>query len=142
MKILIATMKGNLEDDVSPVFGRCSNFTVVECEEGGIKEASVIENPGAYATGGAGITAAQTAVNEKAEVAIAGNFGPKAAAVLNQSNVKMVQASGNARKAVQDYLEEKITPLEGPSVKDHFGMGCRGRGQAKGSHGRSGGKWR
>jgi predicted Fe-Mo cluster-binding NifX family protein len=138
MKIAVATNKGGLEDMVSPVFGRCQTYTLVECEGGEIKKTEAMANPGFTAAGGAGIQAAQYVGGLKPEAVIAGNFGPNAAAVLTQMGVKMVQAQGNAGEAVLKYMKGELKPTNTPTVRGHFGMGRRGFGGGMGR----GGRWR
>jgi len=104
MKIAVATMNGGLEDNVSPMFGRCGNFTFVDVEGKDIKNTTVEQNQFAGAVGGAGIQAAQFIINKGADVVIAGNFGPNAASVFSQSNVKVVSAQGNVKDVVTKYL--------------------------------------
>ena len=64
MKIAVATMKGGLEDSVSPVMGRCQTFTVVEVAGEEITVTEIIENKFAEAAGGAGIQAAQLVADQ------------------------------------------------------------------------------
>ncbi|MCK4247318.1 MAG: NifB/NifX family molybdenum-iron cluster-binding protein, partial [Methanomicrobia archaeon] len=85
MKIAVSTMNGGLEDSVSPMFGRCRNFTFVDIEGKEIKNTTVEQNQFAGAVGGAGIQAAQFIISEGADVIIAGNFGPNASSVFSQS---------------------------------------------------------
>ncbi|HEB84959.1 MAG TPA: hypothetical protein ENI92_08175, partial [Bacteroidetes bacterium] len=85
MRIVAATNRGGLDDTVSPVFGRCPTFTVLDAEGGEIVSHKVIQNPYAGAVGGAGIQAAQLVVNEGAEAVVAGSFGPNASNVLSQA---------------------------------------------------------
>jgi len=140
MKVVIATMKGGLDDVVSPVFGRCATYTIVETEGKEIKDVKTVENPSASATGGAGIKAAQFVANETAEYVVAGNFGPNAAAVLMQAGVKMIQAQGSVKDTVDKIVSGELKPTDGPTVQTNFGKGF-GRGQGGGrGMGRSGGR--
>ncbi|MBD3387678.1 MAG: dinitrogenase iron-molybdenum cofactor [Candidatus Altiarchaeales archaeon] len=134
MKVVIATNEGGLEDGVSPVFGRCRNFTVAECEGGEVAKTEVVGNTGFSSAGGAGIQAAQQVNEMGAKAVIAGNFGPNAAAVLSQGGVEMIQYRGNAGEAAREYAKGILKPVEGPTVRDHFGGGRRGfggRGQGR-----------
>jgi len=80
MRIAVATTRGGLDDVVSPVFGRCSTFTLVDVEDGEVASHEVIQNPHAGAMGEAGIQAgvqmvsAQGNVNEKALDVAAGRL--------------------------------------------------------------------
>lgn len=139
MKIVVGTNKGGLDDTVSPVFGRCPTYSVVECEGNEIKDSTVEINPGFSAAGGAGIQAAQYVSGLNAEAVIAGNFGPNAASVLNQTGVKMIQAQGNVKDVVSRYLKGELQPITAPTVKDHFGMGRGGSG-GRGGYGRGQGR--
>lgn len=116
MKIAVATMNGGLDDQVSPVFGRCPTYTIVEAEGKKIKGAGVIQNQFAAAMGGAGIQAAQYIATQGVNAVIAGNYGPNASAVLSQSNVEMIQAQGPVKDSVDKYLNGELKPVTGPTA--------------------------
>jgi len=147
MKIAIATMKGGLEDDVSPVMGRCASFTIVEVEGEEITKTEVLKNEFAAAMGGAGIQAAQFLANQGVEAVVAGNFGPNAFNILSQAGVKLVQVQGNVKDVVMKYVKGEIKPLDSASVPEFSGMGGgagtglgpgmgRGMGRGRGGFGR------
>lgn len=144
MKIAVATTQGGLEDNVSPVFGRCATYTMVEVDDKEIKNVGVVPNQFAAAMGGAGIQAAQLVANQGALAVIAGNFGPNATAVLTQANVKMVQAQGNARDTVTKYINGELQAVSEPTGPRFGGMGMgRGGGLGMGQgRGRGGGMGR
>jgi len=133
-KIVVATQNGGLEDQVSRVFGRCPTYTIVNTENGKIKNSKVVQNQYANAMSGAGIQAAGFVTNEGAEAVISGNFGPNVASVLNQSGVKMVSASGlSAREAVEKYLDKELEPISEATSAAKTGMGQGGgRGMGMG----------
>ena len=131
MKIAVSTTKGGLDDNICPIFGRCSTFTLVETDGREIGKTEVIQNPGAQAGGGAGITAAQAVIDAGVQAVITENCGPNAIGVLSQSGIKVHSASGNVRKAVEDLIAGEISPVQSPSVPGHFGMG-RGSGRGMG----------
>jgi len=157
MKIMVATMKGGLDDQVAPVFGRCTNFTVIEADKKTkkIKKTEIISNTSAAARGGAGIQAAQSAVDKGVEAVIAGNFGPNAFRVLAAGGVKIVQAQGNVKEIVEKYLKGELKPLDASTVSEFYGtpgamlgrgQGGAGRGMGLGGMGRGrgggrGGRW-
>jgi len=132
MKIAVSTTNGGLEDEVSPLFGRCAKFTIVDADGKEIKNTVVLDNPSFSAGGGAGIQAAQYILNEKIEAVISGNFGPNASEVLMRGGVKMYQFQGIVREAVEKCLKGDLKPLETPTVKGHFGMGGMGHGHRHG----------
>ncbi len=136
MKIAVATMRGGLDDMVSPVFGRCQTFTIVEVEGNQIRGASVVPNQYASAMGGAGIQAGGFIASQGVKAAIGGNFGPNVAAVLSQSGIEMVAASGmKVRDAVQKYLNKELLPISQATAPAFRGMGGgmgMGRGMGRG----------
>ena len=144
MKIAVATTKGGLDDQISPFFGRCPIFTLIEAEGNEIKDSEVIQNEFAAATGGAGIQASQFIAQKKVEAVMAGNFGPNASRIISSAKIKMVQAQGNVREAVMKFLGGELKPISDSTVEGHFGMGQgqgTGRGQSQGmGQGRGQGK--
>ena len=136
-RIVVATQQGGLDDQVSPVFGRCQTYTIVDAEEGEVGNTEVVQNQYANAMSGAGIQAAGFAANQGAEAVIAGNFGPNVASVLNQSGVTMVPASGiSVKEAVRDYLEGELEPVSEATSAAKRGMGGgRGMGMGRGMRG-------
>jgi len=136
MKIVVATTAGGLDDTVCPVFGRCPTFTVVDVEGKKIKNSSVLQNQYAGATGGAGIQAAQTVINQGAKAVIAGNYGPNASMVFNQAGVEMVSVQGiNVRDAVTKYLEGELSPVTTATAPMFGGMGMGGGRRRGGGRG-------
>ena len=115
MKIIVATNTGGLEDSVSPVFGRCQTFTVVDAEGNEIKRAKVVPNQFAAAVHGAGIQAAQWVANQGAKAVIAGNFGPNVMRILQQAGVEMVVSHGVVREVVEKYLRGELISSSSPS---------------------------
>lgn len=108
MKILVATQgEAGLKDTVASVFGRAPTFTIVETEKGTVKEAKSYPNKWASGRSGVGIQAAQFAANKGVNAIIAGNIGPNASGVLNQTGIEIVTgfAGNTVDNAVKSYLE-------------------------------------
>jgi predicted Fe-Mo cluster-binding NifX family protein len=98
MKILVTAKGGGLEAEVDDRFGRCLYFVVVDSET---MTATVVENPGVKATGGAGVAAAQGALDLKPDVILTGEVGPHAMKMLEGSGVRIVTgAKGSVSDAV------------------------------------------
>jgi len=138
MRICIATNQGGLEDQVSPVFGRCPTFTFVDVEDKEIKNVEVIPNEFAGAMGGAGIQAAQLVANKGANVVIAGNYGPNAYPILNQAGISVVSAQGNVKEVVMKHVNGELPEITQSTAPRFGGMGM-GRGGGRGM-GRGGGR--
>ena len=122
MRICVASeSEGGLDDTVSSVFGRCARFTVVEVENGEIKKVEIVENPGARASSGAGIQAAQDVIDAGCSMLIASSVGPNAGEVLRMAGVKMLAAPGmRIGEAVEKALRGELG-----DIVPHGGMGRR-----------------
>jgi predicted Fe-Mo cluster-binding NifX family protein len=99
MKIILTTVAPNIESEVDPRFGRGAYLLVVDPNT---LEWQAHPNPGASASGGAGIQAAQFVTEHKAEAVISGDFGPHAFEALHAAGVPMY-LFGDSRTA-QDVI--------------------------------------
>jgi predicted Fe-Mo cluster-binding NifX family protein len=129
MKIAITANGPDLDADIDPRFGRCQYFIILDPDT---MEFEALENSGAIASGGAGISTAQTIAGKGVEAVLTGNCGPNAYQVLEAAGIKVVTGlSGKVRDAIQNYKSGKLKTSSQPSVPGHFGMGrgtARGRG--------------
>ncbi|MHA1712382.1 MAG: NifB/NifX family molybdenum-iron cluster-binding protein [Candidatus Freyarchaeota archaeon] len=135
--------RGGLDDVVSPTFGRCPAFTIVDIENGKIKKVDIVPNQAASAMHGAGIAAVQTLANLGVKAIMAGRFGPNAYAVCNQSRIQMIEAQPGIkiRDAVQSFISGKLRSIPAPTAPMHIGMGFVPRQPGMGmSMGRGGGR--
>lgn len=108
LRVAVAT-KGpkGLEDEVSDVFGRAQTFTIVEVEDGVIKDAKVMDNPAASLEYGTGPIVAERLAEKKVDIAVAGQFGPGALALLKAKNIRAVEvkAGTNVCRAVDSVIK-------------------------------------
>lgn len=126
--------QGGLKDYVSPNFGRCPTFTIVDVENGIIKNVQVLQNPGALAGSGAGIQAAQAVVNSGCSVLIAGAIGPNSYQVLSMGRIDMRDCPPiPVEEAIHEFLAGKLLPSTGMGRGPGHGQGYgRGRGMGRG----------
>ncbi len=102
MKHIISITAPNLEANLDPKFGRALWFCLYDDVS---KETQFIENTeSANAAQGAGIQAANKVVHLKAQQVFSGHFGPKAAQVLSQANIKMVEIQ--EKTSLKDVLKK------------------------------------
>ncbi|MBU3941604.1 MAG: NifB/NifX family molybdenum-iron cluster-binding protein, partial [Nanoarchaeota archaeon] len=87
MRIAISSTGPGLDSQLSPLFGRCAFFVIVDIENSEIKNDKTIENKAVMQAGGAGIMAAQTIGNENVNAVISNAIGPRAFDVLQQLNI-------------------------------------------------------
>jgi predicted Fe-Mo cluster-binding NifX family protein len=125
MKIAITANGPALDAVIDPRFGRCQYFIIVDPET---MQFEALENSGAMAGGGAGISTAQMIAGKGVEVVLTGNCGPNAYEVLSAAGIKVVTGvAGKVQDAIQGYKSGKFQASSQPNVPGHFGMG-RGRG--------------
>ncbi len=110
LRLAVATRSGGLEDRVSEVFAGARTFTIVEVEDGRIRGTEVIENPAVSFEHGRGPIVAKKLVEEGVNVAIAGEFGPGALAILKAEDIRpvRVRAGTSVRQAVKDAIKEQM----------------------------------
>jgi len=124
VKIAITSSGPTLDSQVDPRFGRAQYFLIVDTET---LDVEAIENPYVAAGGGAGIQTAQMVVTKGAEAVLTGNCGPNAFRTLGAAGVKVYAGvTGTIRAALAALEQGDLTPLSGPSVSGHFGIGQSG----------------
>jgi predicted Fe-Mo cluster-binding NifX family protein len=104
---------------MDPRFGRAKYFIVVDPKT---LEYEAVENQQNLSLPqGAGIQAATTISNQKADVLISGNCGPKAFKVLNAAGIKVVTgAKGRVIDAITQYKNGQLETVDGPNVEGHW----------------------
>jgi len=144
MRIAATTLKGGIDDIITPQFGRAATFTIVDYD-GEAKNVEVIENRAASQASGAGIAASQTLVDKKVDVVLTGNVGPNAMNVLRAAGIKIYAAAGlKVKDAIEKYVKGELEEITSPSGGMGKGMGRgggRGIGRGMGG-GMGGGRWR
>ncbi|MFO7887053.1 MAG: DUF134 domain-containing protein [Eubacteriales bacterium] len=110
MRIAVPAKGRNLNSKVEDVFGRTQIFLVVDVET---KEFDVIENDGASAAGGAGITAAQCVADSGADAVVTYQCGKNAADVLGSANIKILKAEDiTVEKIIDKYNKGELEVLQ------------------------------
>jgi predicted Fe-Mo cluster-binding NifX family protein len=125
MKIAVSSEGNHLDATTSPVFGRCPFFVFVDPETMAFE---TVPNLAVSEGGGAGVQAAQFAVNRGIDAVLTGNLGPNAFDVLQAANVPgYVIPAGTVRQAVDAYNTGRLQPMSRANVAAHAGMGRGGR---------------
>lgn len=119
MKIAITATDKELISDMDPRFGRAKYFVLVDPET---LEYEAVENKqNLNLPQGAGIQAAKTIVDHKADVLISGNCGPKAFSVLNAAGVKIITGGkGRVIDAITQYKNGQLKAADEPNVEGHW----------------------
>ena len=93
--------------EICPSFGRTPLFYIYDTET---QTGSFIENEAAYTPGGAGIKAAQTVIDAKAEVVLVPRCGENAAKVLEAAGIKLYESVGLAFDEIfQAFLDGSLS---------------------------------
>ena len=122
MKITISSTGKDLESEVDARFGRCPYFLIAEIENKEVKNVKAAENTAASQMGGAGITAAEIAANEKVDAVITVNMGPRAFSVFEQFGIKIYQGQGKIKDVVQQFIDGKLTQIIDSTGTRHMGL--------------------
>ena len=111
MKIAIASTGLNLRSNVSTVFGRSTNFIIIDLENDEIVNISPIENP-AKNERGAGNLAAQFIIDHGVEALILGELGNVAFGILRNAGIKIYKIRpGNVEKNLKYFEESKLDEI-------------------------------
>ncbi len=131
MRICVCATGPDLDSQISPIFGRCGYFLIVDSEN---KKFKAVLNSAVQAARGAGVAASQIVVSEGTEAVICGNFGPSSFSVLQMSGIKIYSGVTNltVREVIDKYNEGELKEMEMPTAPGHFGFGPSGGGRGGG----------
>jgi len=119
MKVAVTSQGADLASEVDPRFGRAKFFIVVDTETGRSTTHDNAQNLNAVQ--GAGIQAAQNAVNLGVDAVITGSVGPKAFTTLQAGNVKAyIGATGSVTAAVEQLEAGQLECAGKPNVEGHW----------------------
>jgi predicted Fe-Mo cluster-binding NifX family protein len=110
MKIAIPVDEKSFESNVCVSFGRTPYFLIYDAD---IKESVFLDNSAAASTGGAGIKAAQTIIDNKANVMLTPRLGDNAAKVLLAADIRIYRTTFNIVKDnIDAFIDGKLTLLD------------------------------
>jgi predicted Fe-Mo cluster-binding NifX family protein len=120
MKVAVTAVSDNVTSEIDPRFGRARYLVLVDTDSGA---AAVHDNSAALnAAHGAGVLAAQTVIDHRAEAVITGNVGPKALQALRAAGVQVyLTYVGTVESTVQRLMQGRLQPTTGPSRGQHPG---------------------
>ena len=111
LRIAVSTKThAGLEDIVSEVFGKAKTFTIVDIEDGEVKNVQVIDNPAASYEYGAGPVAVKTLADLKVNLVMATEFGPGASSLLEHHNIQQLSVKPNTK--VAESLKQALSRIE------------------------------
>jgi predicted Fe-Mo cluster-binding NifX family protein len=121
MKIAIPVDEKSLQSNVCISFGRTPYFLIYDIDT---KKSVFLDNSAAVSTGGAGIKAAQTIADNKANILLTPRLGENAADVLKAAEIKIYKTTtASAKDNIDAFIAGKLPLLN----KFHAGFhGHRG----------------
>jgi predicted Fe-Mo cluster-binding NifX family protein len=119
MKIAVTSKGQNLDSEVDPRFGRAAYILIIDTDT---LEFEIIDNAqNANAFKGAGIQAAASVSDKKAEVLLTGFCGPNAFKTLDAAGVKVgSDMTGIVRDAIKKFNDGKISYTDAANVDGHW----------------------
>lgn len=110
MKIIIPVNEKNLQTQICNSFGRAPFFFVFDSET---KDSLFLDNHAVNSTGGAGVKAAQTMIDYKANVVITFSCGENAANVLKAADIQLYKAmNASLEKNIEAYFTSNLSLLD------------------------------
>ena len=110
MKIAIPVDEKRLDSNVCVSFGRTPYFLIYDVDT---KESVFLDNSAAASTGGAGIKAAQTIVDNKANVLLTPRCGENAAEVLKSADIEIFKTTSTSVKDnIDAFIDGKLPLLD------------------------------
>lgn len=111
MRIAVPTKSHDgLEDVVSEVFGKAKTFTIVDADDGEVKNVQVVDNPASSYDYGSGPVAVKTLADLKVNLVIAAEVGPGASGLLEHHNIRKTSVKPNTK--VADSIKEILVRLK------------------------------
>ena len=119
MKIAVTSTGKEMTSKMDQHFGRAGYFMMVDSET---LEFEIVENSqNLNLSQGAGIQAGKTMVDNKVNVLITGNCGPKAFQVLNHAGIQVVTGvEGKIINVVHQYKNGELMSAKESNVEGHW----------------------
>jgi predicted Fe-Mo cluster-binding NifX family protein len=119
MKIAVSSTGKNLEATLDARFGRAAYFVIVDPDT--LAFETVENKQNLNLPQGAGIQAAKTVLQHKADALITVNCGPKAFKVLEAAGIKVyVGVAGSVRDIVDQFKKGVLSESSEPNVEGHW----------------------
>ncbi len=123
MQVIVSAKEPGLEANVSPTFGRCPVYVLVDTET---MESESLSNPAQNAPGGAGIQAAQFVLSRNVDAVLTGKVGHNARDMLAAAGIDIHTVEAKTVREAVEALEgsakgERVRSLEtenGPMAEE------------------------
>ncbi len=119
MKIIVSATGKTLDSQLDLKFGRANIFILIDTAT---MDFEALDNTGAMASGGAGISATQMVIDKGATAVLTGNVGPNAMKVLEAANLEIYKGSAISIKENIEQLNKGLLEKISTTVAAHSGM--------------------
>jgi predicted Fe-Mo cluster-binding NifX family protein len=124
MKVAISTDGQELGSRVSPIFGRCPYFLIVELDGEKIRDHEVVENTAMEKASGAGTEATQVVGEKDVDIVISGGIGPKAFQALKKWDIEPYEGEpGSVEDNITKFSKGDLKKIENPTRRMGAGSG-------------------
>jgi predicted Fe-Mo cluster-binding NifX family protein len=98
LRVAFATTSDKrLQDKVSHEFGHAKTFTIIDIQDGHVKNVEVIQNPAATLSHSKGPVVAKYLAEMKVNMVISGEVGPGASTMLKELAIKILTVKSGER---------------------------------------------
>ena len=116
MKIAVSAFGPNLTSRLSPRFGGCSYFLVMDPDD---KRLEVFDNKSAELGGGNGAQAARFLASRKVNAVITGRCRPDTFQILSDAGIYVfLKQSGTVKEVLEKYTLGRLRRATGPGRQD------------------------
>ncbi len=117
MRVFVTAKGKDLDSSVDPRFGRAEYYIIYDTETGEFK---AVENPFKRGQTAVGISLAQRVIEEGAQAAISGNFGPNAFEVLKAAGISLYRAGGDltVKEALDALVKGKLPAMNSATPRE------------------------
>jgi len=121
-KVVVAGKNdGNIYDEISENFGRCSAFCIAEIDSGTVVSSSSVRNSSADYPRSAGTLAAAMVVTLGVSAVIAGSFGPGSTLVLHRAGIRQYEMKDiMIEDGLEFFLEGRLECLDCSEILENM----------------------
>ena len=119
MKIAISATGRDIESYIDTTFARAPFFLIIDTKT---KAEKVVLNKVRDRSSGVGVAVDNIVENEGIDAVITTNIGPLAFKTLEQGGIRIYQAEGKIKDAIQKFTEGKLSEITKPTVPKYTGL--------------------
>ncbi len=121
MKIAVCSKGNDLNSLCDERFGRCETFVIFDTET---KESFTVNNEAKNEGAGAGGKAVKILADNKVDVVLAPELGPKANEAIKAFEIEAYRTIANltVEEQIKNFQEGKLEKFETSSVEEHSGL--------------------